>query len=166
MRSGISVLARHVQLAGVELVLAHRNSSQALSLLKQGRVHIAARTCGRQGPAIEHPEITRLFPKKAVAVISFAVWRKAFSRPEATRKNPRNRRPGPQRCLHRQPGTGSGQPFPLGLHLARLKIDASKLTGYKHLASGHLPAAWQVRTGAADCCIAYTRCSAPVWPGF
>ena len=30
---GISVLARHVQLAGVEMVLAHRNSSQALALL-------------------------------------------------------------------------------------------------------------------------------------
>src|SRR5438445_9862815 len=38
---GISVLARHVQSAGIELVLAHRNSSQALALLKEGCVHIA-----------------------------------------------------------------------------------------------------------------------------
>src|SRR5579862_3646819 len=37
----ISVLARHVQEAGVQLVLAHRNSSQALQLLRQGRVHVA-----------------------------------------------------------------------------------------------------------------------------
>ncbi|MGI8958901.1 MAG: hypothetical protein ACR2IV_03890 [Bryobacteraceae bacterium] len=38
---GISVLSRHVQAAGIELVLAHRNSSQALSLLKEGCVHVA-----------------------------------------------------------------------------------------------------------------------------
>jgi putative molybdopterin biosynthesis protein len=37
----ISVLARHVQTAGVELVLAHRNSSQALELLKERYVHVA-----------------------------------------------------------------------------------------------------------------------------
>ena len=72
---GISVLARHVQLAGVELVLAHRNSSQALSLLKQGRVHIAGTHLRDEGTGESNiPEITRLFPKKAVAVISFAVW--------------------------------------------------------------------------------------------
>src|SRR4051794_1066674 len=38
---GISVLARHVQSAGIELVLAHRNSSQSLELLKAGCIHIA-----------------------------------------------------------------------------------------------------------------------------
>src|SRR5580658_831371 len=38
---GISVLSRYVQASGVELVLAHRNSSQALALLKKGLVHIA-----------------------------------------------------------------------------------------------------------------------------
>src|SRR5437660_1486530 len=32
---GTSVLARHLQRAGVELVVAHRNSSQSLALLKQ-----------------------------------------------------------------------------------------------------------------------------------
>jgi hypothetical protein len=38
---GISVLARHAQAAGIELVLAHRNSSQALRFLKNDCVHIA-----------------------------------------------------------------------------------------------------------------------------
>src|SRR4051812_17663865 len=38
---GISVLARRVQAAGVEMVLAHRNSSQALALLQDGCIHIA-----------------------------------------------------------------------------------------------------------------------------
>jgi putative molybdopterin biosynthesis protein len=37
----ISVLARHLQSAGVELVLAHRNSSQSLELLKEGCIHVA-----------------------------------------------------------------------------------------------------------------------------
>ena len=38
---GISVLARHVRAAGIELVLAHRNSSQSLKLLKDGCIHVA-----------------------------------------------------------------------------------------------------------------------------
>ena len=37
----ISVLGRHVQSAGSELVVAHRNSSQALELLKERYVHVA-----------------------------------------------------------------------------------------------------------------------------
>jgi hypothetical protein len=41
---GISVLARHAQAAGIELVLAHRNSSQALRFLKNDCVHIAGNT--------------------------------------------------------------------------------------------------------------------------
>jgi len=43
--------------------------------------------------------------------------------------------------------------------LKRLKIAAGAVAGYRDLASGHLAAAWQVRTGAADCCVA-TRAAA------
>ena len=60
---GISVLSRHVQAAGVELVLAHRNSSQALSLLKEGCVHMAGthlkdEASGESEPAGDRPPVS------------------------------------------------------------------------------------------------------------
>ena len=54
---------------------------------------------------------------------------------------------------------GAGSRLLLDSRLKRLKIAAESVTGYRTLAAGHLPAAWQVRTGAADCCIA-TRAAA------
>ena len=70
---GISVLARHVQASGVELVLAHRNSSQALALLQDGCVHVAGTHLKDEASGESNiPEIGRLFPKKSVAD-----WKKA-----------------------------------------------------------------------------------------
>jgi molybdate-binding protein/DNA-binding XRE family transcriptional regulator len=165
---GISVLARHVQLAGVELVLAHRNSSQALALLKQGRVHIAGTHLRDEGTGESNiPEITRMFPKKTVAVISFAVWEEGIL---TARTNPKGIRGIEDlgrkdvSIINRELGAGSR--FLLDFHLQRLKIDARKVNGYQHLASGHLLAAWQVRTGAADCCIATRAASRLFGLGF
>ncbi len=161
---GISVLARHVQSAGVDLVLAHRNSSQALLLLKQGCVHIAGTHLRDEATGESNtPEIGRMFPKKAVAVISFAVWEEGIV---TARGNPKGIRgiedlARKDVCIvNREKGAGSR--FLLDSHLERLKIDVSRVTGYQQLASGHLPAAWQVRSGAADCCIA-TRAAARVF---
>src|SRR5258708_6767173 len=73
--AGISVLARHVQTAGIELVLAHRNSSQALKLLKDGCVHVAGTHLHDDATGESNiPAVRRLFAKSKVAVISFAVW--------------------------------------------------------------------------------------------
>jgi molybdate-binding protein/DNA-binding XRE family transcriptional regulator len=158
---GISVLARHVLLAGVELVPALRNSSQALLLLKQGRVHIAGTHLRDEVTGESNiPEIARLFPKKAVAVFSFAVWEEgiltAWGNPKGIRGIEDLGRKDVS-IVNREPGAGSR--FLLDSHLQRLKIDARSVSGYRRLAPGHLPAAWQVRTGAADCCIA-TRAAA------
>jgi molybdate-binding protein len=161
---GISVLARHVRAAGVELVLAHRNSSQALELLKQGCVHIAGTHLRDEATGESNiPEITRMFPRNAVAVISFAVWEEGIV---TARGNPKGIRGIEDfsrkdvRMVNREKGAGSR--ILLDSHLERLRMDASKITGYQSLAAGHLPAAWQVRTGAADCCIA-TRAAARVF---
>ena len=43
--------------------------------------------------------------------------------------------------------------------LKRLEIDPRKVRGYQKTAPGHLPAAWQVQSGAADCCVS-TRAAA------
>src|SRR3954462_11922517 len=71
----ISVLARHVQAAGVELVLAHRNSTRALELLKKGLAHVAGTHLRDEGSGESNlPEIGRRFPQRTIAVISFAIW--------------------------------------------------------------------------------------------
>jgi molybdate-binding protein len=35
-----------------------------------------------------------------------------------------------------------------------MRIEARSVRGYNDLAQGHLPAAWKVRSGAVDCCLA------------
>jgi molybdate-binding protein/DNA-binding XRE family transcriptional regulator len=161
---GISVLARHVRSAGVELVLAHRNSSQALLLLKQGCVHIAGTHLRDEMTGESNiPEIAREFPKNAVAAISFAVWEEGIVTARGNPKGIRGIEDLSRRdvsIVNREKGAGSR--LLLDSRLARLKIDARRVAGYRNLAPGHLPAAWQVRTGAADCCIA-TRAAARVF---
>jgi molybdate-binding protein/DNA-binding XRE family transcriptional regulator len=160
----ISVLARHVQAAGVELVLAHRNSSQALELLKDGFVHIAGTHLRDETSGESNlPEIGRMFPKKSVAVITFAVWEEGIV---TARGNPKSiqgiedfARPDVA-IVNREPGAGARRLLDDRLH--RAGISAAKIRGYTEEAPGHLPAAWHVMTAAADCCIA-TRAAARVF---
>lgn len=158
---GISVLARHVQPAGVELVLAHRNSSQALTLLKEGCVHVAGTHLRDEASGESNlPEIGRLFSKNAVAVISFAVWEEGIL---TARGNPKTIHGiedfarSDVSIVNREPGAGSR--LLLDAKLKRARIEPREVSGYERTALGHLPAAWQIYSGAADCCIA-TRAAA------
>jgi molybdopterin molybdotransferase/putative molybdopterin biosynthesis protein len=158
---GISVLARHVQPAGVELVLAHRNSSQALTLLKEGCVHVAGTHLRDEASGESNlPEIGRLFSKNAVAVISFAVWEEGIL---TARGNPKaihgieDFARSDVSIVNREPGAGSR--LLLDTKLKRARIEPREVSGYERTAPGHLPAAWQIYSGAADCCIA-TRAAA------
>jgi molybdate-binding protein/DNA-binding XRE family transcriptional regulator len=160
---GISVLSRHLATAGVELVLAHRNSSQSLELLKKGCIHIAG-THLRDDASGESnlPEIRRTFARNSVAVISYAVWEEGLV---TARGNPKGIRGVEDlarpdiRIVNREAGAGSR--LLLDTHLQRLGLEGEKIRGYDRTAPGHLPAAWQVQTGAVDCCIA-TRAAARV----
>jgi molybdate-binding protein/DNA-binding XRE family transcriptional regulator len=161
---GIPVLARHVLRAGVELVVAQRNSSQALALLKQGVIHVAGTHLRDQSSGESNlPAIQRLFGRKAVAVISLAVWEEGLV---VAHGNPKSIRSVADlarrdvRIVNREPGAGSR--MLLDAQLDRLGIAGKKVRGYERLASGHLPAAWQVRSGDADCCVA-TRAAARVF---
>jgi len=161
---GISVLSRHVQSAGIELVLAHRNSSQALSLLKDGCVHIAGTHLRDETSGESNlPEIGRLFPKNSVAVIAFAVWEEGIL---TANGNPKNVRGIEDFCrkdvgiVNREEGSGSRAL--LDSRLQRARIGSRSVRGYDQLAPGHLPAAWQVQTGVVDCCLA-TRAAARVF---
>ena len=161
---GISVLARHVQPAGIELVLAHRNSSQALGLLKDGSVHIAGTHLKDEASGESNlPEIARLFPKHTVAVIAFAVWDEGILAAGGNPKNIRRIEDLARKditIVNREEGAGSRAR--LDAHLRRLHIPTGQVRGYDQLAFGHLPAAWQVQSGAADACLA-TRAAARVF---
>jgi putative molybdopterin biosynthesis protein len=158
---GISVLSRHVQAAGIELVLAHRNSSQALALLKEGCVHVAGTHLRDEASGESNlPHIGRLFPKNSVAVIAFAEWEEGIL---TTRGNPKNVRSiadfsRKDVCIvNREKGSGSRAL--LDSRLQEQQIEARSVRGYDQLALGHLSAAWQVQSGAVDCCLA-TRAAA------
>jgi putative molybdopterin biosynthesis protein len=153
----ISVLARNVKAAGIELVLAHRNSSQSLALLRDGCIHVAGTHLSAESNAAA---IDEMFPRNTVAVITFAVWEEGVV---TTRGNPKGlhgiedfARPD-VRIVNREAGAGSRNL--LDAHLKRLGIPHGKVKGYEREVQGHLPAAWQVQAGAADACIA-TRASA------
>ena len=110
------------------------------------------------------PEIGRMFAKDSIAVISFAVWEEGIV---TARGNPKKicciedfARPDTPSIVNRE--TGAGARHLLDSELGRLKISARKVKGYRQTAPGHLPAAWQVLRGAADCCIS-TRAAARVF---
>jgi molybdate-binding protein len=161
---GISVLARHAQPAGIDLVLAHRNSSQALALLKEGSVHIAGSHLKDEASGESNlPQIGRLFPRNSVAVIAFAVWEEGILTAAGNPKNIREiadlARPDVD-IVNREAGAGSRALW--DSRLQRLGVSPRKVRGYDRLAPGHLPAAWQVPSGAVDACLA-TRAAARVF---
>ncbi len=161
---GISVLAHHLQASGIELVLAHRNSSQSLKLLKEGCVHIAGTHLRDESSGESNlPEIGRMFPKNAVAVISFAVWEEGIVTAAGNPKSIKTVEDLARRdvsIVNREKGAGSRAL--LDSELKRLRIDSKNIRGYGRIAPGHLPAAWQVQSGQADCCMA-TRAAARVF---
>jgi len=160
----MSVLARHLQRANVELVLAHRNSSQALDLLQMGCVHIAGSHLRDEATGESNlPQVRKLFPRGTAVVLTFAVWEEgivvAKGNPKGVREIADFARKGVV-LVNREPGSGSRSL--LDSCLKRLGIPSSKVKGYNQVAHGHLPAAWQVRTGDADGCVA-TRAAARVF---
>jgi molybdate-binding protein/DNA-binding XRE family transcriptional regulator len=160
----MSILARHLRPAGIELVLAHRNSSQALKLLKQGLVHVAGTHLRDEASGESNlPEIRRQFPKGSIAVISFSIWEEGIV---TARDNPKRirgvadlARPDVS-MVNRE--SGSGSRCLLEAQLKLLGIAPRQIRGYDQIALGHLPGAWQVRSGAVDCCIA-TRSAAKTY---
>src|SRR4051812_25608960 len=152
----ISVLARHVQAAGIELVLAHRNSTLALDLLKQGMAHVAGMHLGDS----KLPEVGRRFAKRSIAVVSFAIWEEGIVTARGNPKAIRGIDDLARRdvtIVNREAGAGARRL--LDTRLADAGVPAAKVRGYDREAQGHLPAAWQVQSGAADACVA-TRAAA------
>lgn len=161
---GISVLARHLRRAKVELIVLNRNSTAALDLLKQGLVHIAGTHLndeenGQSNLATVH----RLFDRRSVAVVGFSNWEEgivvARGNPKAIHTIADFARKGIS-MINREPGAAVR--ILLDRELKRLKIAGKAIDGYDRMAAGHLPAAMQVMAGGADGCIA-TKVAARVF---
>lgn len=160
----MSLLERALLPAGVEVVLVHRNSSQALQLLKDGCVHIAGTHLRDQASGESNlPTVRRMFAKGAAAVISFSIWEEGIVLPRGNPKGIRAiaclARPDVE-IVNRESGAGSR--LLLDAELNRAGIATRGIRGYGRLAAGHLQAAWEVHRRAADCCIA-TRAAAKVF---
>jgi putative molybdopterin biosynthesis protein len=161
---GISVLLRHLQREGVETVVAYRNSSQSLDLLKHSLIHVAGTHLRDEATGESNlPAIRKQFPKGSVAVVSYAIWQVgiiiARGNPkqiggieDMARKN--------ITIINREPGSGSRHLLDSLLHKA--DISAHDVKGYQEITTGHLQAAWQVKMGVADCCLA-TKTAASVF---
>jgi molybdate-binding protein/DNA-binding XRE family transcriptional regulator len=160
---GMSVLARHALKSGVELVQVHANSSRALAMLKSGLIHVAGSHLRDEATGESNVSaVKKQFPRSSAVVVNLATWEQGIV---VAKRNPNSIRGVEDlartdvRFINREPGAGSRAL--LDANLARLGIHRKQVKGYETVAHGHLPAAWQVRLGNADACIA-TRAAARV----
>ncbi len=160
---GMSVLARHALKAGVELVMVHANSSRALAMLKSGLIHVAGSHLRDEATGESNlTAVKKQFPRGSAVVVNLATWEQGIV---VAKRNPKSIRGVEDlarrgvRLINREPGAGSRAL--LDAALARLGITRGQVEGYGTIAHGHLPAAWQIRMGNADACIA-TRAAARV----
>ena len=151
-----SVLARHLQRAGVTLVAASVNSSVALDLLRARLVHVAGTHLHDEGGA-RKPAARKI----DAAVFAFAVWEEGLV---VERGNPKgiggiaDLARKDVILANREPGSGGRQL--LDRALASAGIPQARVRGYgEPPATGHLAAAWRVYTSMAGCCLA-TRSAA------
>jgi len=158
---GISVLARHLRNRGVEPILAHRNSSQALTLLRDGLIHIAGTHLHNESSGESNiAEIGHFFPRNDVAVFSFAIWEEGIVTLPGNPKSigsPADFGRADTSLVNREKGSGARRL--LDSRLRALGIRPTEVRGYDSIAHGHLAACAEVRARTGDCCIA-TRAAA------
>jgi len=153
---GISILCRHLAPQGVNLVVAHCNSTRALALLQHGRIHVAG--CHIHDEKTNESNLAaigRVFRQQDIAVVSLALWEEGLivsggnpkqigSITDLERRN--------VSFVNRERGAGSR--LLLDAKLRSLGISHARLRGYERIATSHMAAARRVQAGEADCCIA------------
>jgi len=159
---GIALLAHPLlRLDGVDLVVAHASSRQALEWLKQGKVHVAGSHL-RDASTGEYnlPVIRRLFKQGLVKVVTFAIWEQGLVVQNGNPKSIRNAADLARkdlRIVNREKGAGSREL--LDNKLKEAGVLSEQVNGYDRIAPGHLAAALAVSQGEVDCCVA-TRSAA------
>ncbi len=142
----VSLLAAQVKnAAGIDLLAVPSASARALQMLQDGLVHMAGTHLGKHRTRV--PRGCRTF--------AFAEWEEglvtASGNPKALRA-PADLACNGARIVNRERGSGSRALLDAGLEQAGVKPSA--VGGYGDIAPGHLAAAWAVKQGKADCCIA------------
>jgi molybdate-binding protein/DNA-binding XRE family transcriptional regulator len=153
----IGLLIRMAErLSGLEMVAVPASSRRAIQWLKQGKVHIAGSHLEdpRSGE-FNLPYLSKVMPNEDLAVVTFARWEEGFV---VRRGNPLGIRGAGDlaqpklRLVNRERGSGSRAL--LDLLLRQAGVPPGRVRGYQNLAAGHLPAAYLVALGEADCCVA------------
>jgi putative molybdopterin biosynthesis protein len=150
-----SLLAHSMERQGFELVIAYENSSRALDLLREGLVHVAGtHLAERASDKGELLPMTKMFPRNAIAVFSFAMWKEGLV---VAQGNPKKiagigdlSRKDVQ-IANREPGAGCRRLLDDQLKIHG--IDCDEVKGYSRIAHGQLPAARLVYNGEVDCCV-------------
>ena len=162
---GMSVLARQLsRYSDVQLIVAGCSSSQALRWLKEKRIHVAGTHLRDEATGEPNlPAVKKLFPRGGYRVVTFARWEEGLVVAKGNPKRIRNAEHLARKDLswvNREPGAGSR--FLLDSLLQKHGVAAEAVRGYDRIAYGHMPAAWHVHSGEADCCIA-VRAAAQVF---
>ena len=149
------------RVSGIEIVSAPASSKLALSWLKEGKVHIAgSHLRDPESGEFNVPYLREQFAEEELLVVTFAHWEEGFvvaaGNPKGIRTSEDLGRRG-VRLVNREPGSGSRAL--LDRLIGEAELPRSKVHGYERVAFGHLPAAFQILSGAADVCIA-TRSAA------
>jgi molybdate-binding protein len=125
-------------------------------LLKQSFIHVAGSHLRDEATGESNlPAVRKQFPKGSVAVISYAIWEEGIVIARGNPKGIKDISDLARRdvsIVNREPGAGSR--IMLDSHLQKAGVATRAVKGYQNIASGHLPAAWQVKNGQADCCLA------------
>ncbi len=155
------VLARYMQRQGFGLVIAYQNSSQALTLLKEGVVHVAGiHLAEGEADVSDLPIIRKMFGSQTPEIVRYALWEEGIV---VATGNPKkihgigDLTRADVSITNREPGAGCL--VLLERLLERAGINSKAVKGYDRIALGHLPAARQIREGESDCCIS-TRATA------
>ena len=154
---GMPVLARHLFKQGnTELITAGCNSLQALTWLKEGKIHVAGTHLRSEVSNASTLEvIKRFFPKGGFRVMTFASWEEglvvAAGNPKSVAGVGDLVRKGVT-LINRE--VGSGSRFLLDSLLKNEGVSPKDIQGYQDTTNGHILAAWHVYSGHADCCIA------------
>ena len=164
----LSILAAHATRAGVEVALAASNSSQALRLLRDGRIHVAGTHLPDEATGESNVHAVRkAFPRGGVNVVTFASWQQGLVVARGNPKKIRNAadlvRPDVS-IVNREPGAGARMLLDLELRKAGVEPDA--VDGYERIAGGHFAAAFYVVCGLADCCVATEAAARALGLGF
>ncbi len=152
----LSLLARALRSSHIDTVLASAASAESLDLLRDGLVHIAGSHLRDSATGDYNlPQLRSRFAKGSLYVATFASWQEGLLVKPGNRKGIRSvaalARKGVS-IANRQEGSGSRQL--LDRLLLEAGVSSARVNGYRRILPGHLPAAWAVASGDADCCIA------------